>query len=405
MSTPQILTDEQAAAIWSGDTASLLNFDNQPDADPVDSQEPVTDPVETPKKKVVINDDDITNVWATADEEDEEDDDEPVEPAAPTQSQTPQNQAPKKSGRKPAEFVQAVNNLVEEGVLFGFEGDEEVKTIEEAKELIKENLRYKEESSGETSFEKRIQKYSPQVQAIIQYAEKGGQDITPLLSAISEVEKSADLDIDTDSGQEEIVRQVLKIKGFDEEEITDQIETLKDLDKLKTKAQKFLPELNRMKEQRIAMLMEEQEQREAQAQEAARVYIDTIQSTLDKDQVGSLKLKREDKFKIMEALAVPKYKSINGFQINEFVKALEDMQFGKNADYEHFLNIVQFAVDKEGFIERLKESLETQLASTTFKKLKTAKDNAANTTPDPNTHTSNTKNKIVRGGFRNPYAK
>lgn len=421
MPVTQVLTDEQAAAIWSGDTASILGYDQQATSD-TSVTPPADNATQDPPPGNPVSDEDINNIWRTDgniedDEDDEEEDkDNPVATQA-TPNPKPDNQAAApsttdetKRGRKPSDLVSLVNQLVSEKVLDGYEdpndpnGIAEIKTIEEAKELIKENLKYKEEVSEDVVWKKKVESYSPQVQAILHYAEKGGKDITPLLNAISEVEKSSDLNIDEEAGQEEVVRQVLKIKGFDDEEIKDQLETLKDLDKLKAKATKFLPELNKMKQQRIQMIMEEEEQRNLEAKEAAEVYIQTLQQTLDKDQVGQLKLKREDKYKLIEALAVPKYRSLNGHSINEFIKKLEDMQFGKNADYEHFLNLVHFAIDKDGFTQKFKEAVKTEVTTDTIKRLKTAKNASANTSQDLNTDTSR-KNFIQRGGFKNPYAK
>lgn len=399
MSTPQILTDEQAAAIWSGETASIQNFQAPAKVELDEPAEDQEDKEDKPETKVL--DEDITNVFAGVDED--EDEDEPVKQPDSTKVATTSNE-PKKAGRKPAELVGLVNQLVEEEVLFGYE-EGEIKTIEEAKDLIKENLKYKEETAQDSFWKKKVESYSPQVQAILHYAERGGQDIAPLLSAIAEVEKSSELDVKEESSQEEIVRQVLKIKGFDEEEIKDQIETLKDLGRLEQKATKFLPELNKMKEQRIHMMLQEQEEQQRQAEEAANVYVQTIQKTLDKEVVGPLKLKREDKYKILEALATPKYRSINGFQVNEFVKALEDMQFGKNADYDHFLNVVHFTVDKDGFIEKLKETIKSEVSADTIRKLKTAKQGSANSQQELEPETNPKKNVIQRGGFKNPYAR
>lgn len=398
MAIPQFLTDEQASAIWSGDTASILGFDDPKDTDTEETTTSTDD--DDDKKPESVTDEDLSNVWST-DEDDSDDDDEDTKEVKKVE--TTNNQAePKKGGRKPSDLVSMVNQLVKDEVLVGFEGEEEIQTIEEAKELIKENLKYKEESSFESLWQKKLESYSPQVQAILHYAEKGGKDISPLLSAISEVEESSNVNLEEASGQEEIVRQVLKLKGFDDEEILDQIETLKDLDKLKAKAEKFKPELDRMKEERINLLMQEQEARDKQAKDAARVYVQTIQNTLDKDVVGEVKLKREDKSKIIGALAEAKYKSIGGFTVNEFVKTLEELQFGKNSNYEHFLNIVHMTVDRDGFINKLKESLKTDVTAETIKKLKTAKQTSPNTTEDRPDY--ETKKVIKRDGFRNPYA-
>ena len=102
----------------------------------------------------------------------------------------------KKGGRKPAEFVSIVNELIEAGDLLPFEGEDgTVKTIEEAKELLKLNIKQKEEASIEDVKKELRASYSPQIQAILEYADQGGTDIRPLMSAIAEVEKTADLDI------------------------------------------------------------------------------------------------------------------------------------------------------------------------------------------------------------------
>lgn len=401
----QTLTDEQAASIWAGDTASIINFGN--DEPEVTTEEPEVKTVETDnddsKKvpKVEIKPEDLDNLFAekTEDEEDEDQDEVPNNKIQNQQSQ--QDDAKPKSGRKPTDLVNVVNQLIEDEVLFGFEG-EEIKTIDDVKELIKANLKYKEENSFDDLWKRKVESYNPQVQAILHYAEKGGQDITPLLNAMNEVEQSSSINIETEEGQEETIRQVLKIKGFDDEEIKDQIETFKDLDKLKSKAEKFKPELDKLKEQRINLMLREQEEREQQAKEAARIYIETVQNTLSKDDVGGLRLKREEKAKVLDALALPKYRSINGYAVNEFVKVLEELQFGKNANYDHFLNIVHFAVDRDGFFNKIKESIKNDVTAETVKKLKTSKTTTANTEQNETTSTSR-KNVISRAGFRNPF--
>lgn len=392
----KILTDDQAAAIWSGDTSSLLNFS--------DSNEPV-EPLKTEENEdtppVIISDEEITKALHQAVEEDEDEDDEPIENLADDTKPELKTDEKRPKGRKPSDLISLVNELVEKEELFGFE-EGEVKTIEEAKELIKLNLKEKEKVSSEKWWEEKTKSYSPQIQAILHYAENGGQDVSTLINAISKVEETVSLDLEDESGQEEIVRQVLKLKGFDDEEIKDQIETLKDLDKLKAKAEKFFPDLEKMREEQVSMILQEEELRNKQAKEASRNYINTIKTTLDKDNVGILKLEKDDKAKIFESLALANFTSLSGNRTNAFVKTLEELQFGKNANYEHFLNIVHFAVDKDGFLDKLKNSLKNELTETTVKKLKTAK--TSTPTSDEDSYTAPVKkNVIARDTFKNPY--
>jgi hypothetical protein len=426
MSTPQILTDDQAAAIWSGDTASILDLTptdtkkDPPKDTPIDTKvvpddKKVDTTLKTDKNKLPVTDTDL-NVWDANADPDSDADGDSDELDTQTQSSkedksgASDNQGtpgePKK-GRKPAEIVSLVNQLVEEEVLSGYANDkdeiEPVRTIEEAKALIIENLKLKESKTEEDVWKTKIKSYSPQIQALLHYAEQGGQDISTLMGAIAQAEEASDLTLENEEGQTEIIRQTLKLKGFDDDEIKDQIDTLKDVNKLKSKAEKFLPELTKMQEKRVEMILQEQESRRKEAEDASRIYLTTVQNTLNKDKVGALSLQRQDKAKIFEALAVPKYRSLNGTPVNGFIKSLEEMQFGKNADYDHFTNIVHFAVDKEGFINKLKEELKAELTATTIKKLKTSKSTSANA-QDEETSNPQKKNVITRDKFRNPYS-
>lgn len=390
------LTDEQAALIWAGETSSLQGMTENVEVSNVTEESSEIENSEVVKPK--INEDEITNIFA---EVEEDEDEEEVEVEEQTVETTPTTTV-KPKGRKPVELVTLVNQLIEDNILEPFE-DSEVKTIEDAKELIKSNLEARESVSEDKWWENKINKYSPQIQAILHYAENGGTDVAPLLSAISKIEEVIDLDPSTDAGMEEIVRQTLKIKGFDDEEIADQISTFKDLDKLKAKAEKFLPELKNLQQKQVTMLMQEQEQRQEEARKATDIYISTIKDTLDKEIVGGIKLQREDKAKIYEALAFPNKTSLNGVPTNGFVKALENLQFGKDQDYEHFANIVLFAIDKEAFLEKIKVTIKNEVQTDTAKKLRSSKTTTANTEQNFESKQLPKKTGINRDSFKNPF--
>lgn len=405
MSYIQTLDDEQAALIWSGETASLAGLDksttegdNNPDT-PAAAEDTKND-----DNKTLFSDTDLDKIFNEEDDDDEEQDDTVDTNLNVSPDASVPDSAKPKPGRKPADIINIVNQLITDDILEPFEEGDEIKTIDDVKDLIKLNLQKTKETAKSNWWEEEVKTYSPQIQAILHYAKQGGKDVTPLLDAISQVEEVADLDPDTEEGQIEIIRQTLKVKGIDDEEIEDQINTAKDLDKLKIKADKFLPELQSMKERHVQMLMRQEEQRKIQAAEASTQYLNTVKETLNKDSIGGMKLQREDKAKIFEALAVPKYKSLNGIQTNGFVKSLEDMQFGSKADYEHFLNIVHFSVDKESFLEKLKQSIKNELSVDTERKLRSAKTTTANTQGDIPDNTPTKPSKTVsRSGFKNPF--
>lgn len=390
----EIISDEDAALIWSGQTASITNTEPVKE-EPVEQNSPVE--IKAPETReeeieITVKDEDLNDVFALTEDEKIEEVDDPKEESTET---------PKKAGRKTIDLVTVATQLIEEDILKPFDDESELKTVDDVKQLIKSNLEDRAQEAQVEWWTKKVSNYSPQIQALLHYAEQGGTDIAPLMSMISQVEETSSLSVETEQDQEYVVRQMLKLKEFDDDEINDQIATLKDIDKLKTKAEKFLPELTSYNERRIAAEIQDQEKRQAAAREASEKYIGTIVDTLNKDTVSGLKLHREDKAKIYDSLAAARHVSLNGTPTNGFVKTLEDMQFGKNADYEHFLNVVHFTVDKEGFINKLKETLKGEVVEETARKLRTSKTSNINTEEEA---PSKIKPKTVqRATFRNPF--
>ena len=306
----------------------------------------------------------------------------------------------KKPGRKPSDLVTMVNELVESEELSGFE-DGPVKTIDEAKELIKLNLENSKNATLEDVWKSKVKAYSPQVQAILQYAEQGGTDVGPLISAIAEVERTSDFNVDTEDGQEAIISEYLKATGWSDEDIKEELETTKDVGKLKTKAEKFLPKINQMNQERIQMIMQDQEVRKEQTEKARKSYLSTIKENLDKEKLGDIKLGRQDKAQIWDGLTDVKYTSWSGQPTNLFFKKLEEMQAGDKADYDHFLEIVYHTLNRKAFKDKLREEVKTQEAATTVRKLKIEESKKSST--NEGFESDEPKSNKIQRGFKNPW--
>lgn len=411
----QILTEDQAAAIWSGgDTASLLNKTDTPEPE----KKVETTTTEDPEKKVILavpptQDLDLDNVFAEAPDEDEDEDEQEQEDDKETdKKKEPDTKTDKpvkeesKKGRKP-EVVSLVNKLITEGDLLGFDDAEEVRTVEEAEELIKSNIKHIKESVEEESWKDRVKtKYSPQVQTIIHFAEQGAQsaeDLINLLGAIKDVEDINELDPNTVDGQKEIIRQSFLSKGFKEQFAEEQVALYSDLgeERLKKQAESLYPDLQKLHQDNVAKQIQERELRNKHAEEGKRKYLTTIKETLDKDVVGSVPLQREDKYKIMDALAVQKFTSLNGQPTNGFIKTLEDLQFGDKKDYDLFLNIVHHAIDPKGFLEKVTSKAKTETTRENVRQIKAAKKVTPNSEQDKDTGPKTRT--IKKTEFKNPF--
>lgn len=309
----------------------------------------------------------------------------------------------KKVGRKPTDLISVVNDLVEAGELFGFE-DGVPKTIEEARELIKLNIQESKNSTFKDVWDQKIHSYSPQVQAILHYAEQGGQDVTPLLSAIAEVERTNEFNIEEESGQEAILREYYRVQGWDDKDIAEEIETAKDLDKLKSKAEKLLPKINQVNQQKIEAMMAEQEEQRRVAEDARRNYLSIIKQTLDKDKLGDVKLTRQEKAGLWDGLTDTRYTSWSGQPTNLFFKKLEELQAGSKADYDHFLEIVFLTLNRGNFKDKIRTEVSTQETANTVRKLKIQDSKKASTQEGFEEEGAERKNTIKRSGFRNPFS-
>jgi hypothetical protein len=386
-STP--ISQDELSQILGGNVDSVLTPENK-DKTPEKKEDSGA------FKKVI----DTDFSWAELAKEDETDETKQDEVVEGGEVKTPEGEK-KTPGRKVSDLVSMINELVESKELEGYE-DGPAKTIEEAKELIKLNIERSKNTSDEEVWQSKLKSYSPQIQAILHYAEQGGTDIGPLISAISEIERVTDFDIEKEEGQESIISEYLKSTGWSEEDIKDEIETAKDLGKLKTKAEKFLPKLNQMSQQRAEVLMQEQEVRKRQAEEARRGYLSTIKDTLDKERLGEMKLARPEKAQIWDGLTDIKYTSWSGQPTNLFFKKLEEMQAGDKADYDHFLEVVYHTLNRKSFKDKLREEVKTQEAANTVRKLKTEESKKSSTNEGFESDEPR-RNAIKRTGFKNPW--
>ena len=369
----QVITEQELSQILSGNVDSIKQDPNKQESPkPVDKKEPDVIKPELPKDKL---DESLDFNWKDIiDEGKKEPEEEVIEEVKKPVEQSIKKDIvetdSKKAGR-PSSFVTLINEMVEANELFGYE-DGEIKTLEEARELVKLNLDQAKKAEPEVAFEEKIKTFSPQIQAIIEYAKQGGQDITSLLSAISQYEQTSSFDIESEDGQAQIISEYNKIQGFDDEYNKEEIETLKDVNKLKDKAQRILPKLEQLAQERINMIQEEQTRMAEQVKQARENYKKTIHTTLSKEQIGDLKLNKQEKSLIWNALTEDKYTTYSGQRTNAFWKKLEELQAGDKADYDHFLSIVYYALDKDTFQSKLKEKIGTENTINTVRKLKIA---------------------------------
>lgn len=162
--------------------------------------------------------------------------------------------------------------LNDEGIV-DFEDNDE---IEDTPEVLFESVK--------KTIQKEIESYKNSIPAkakdIIEYLEKGG-DIDKYLNTIQKPFDIKDMDLNSESDQERIVREFLRSQDYTPEEINEAVIDAKDsllLEKQATLASKKLDKIFSKKEQDL--LSEQSEQQELQKSQYVE-YINNIQNVID----------------------------------------------------------------------------------------------------------------------------
>jgi hypothetical protein len=209
-----------------------------------------------------------------------------------------------------------------------------------------------------------------EIQMAMKYVADGGSDLKSLFSYLSKSEEVKQLSVDDEKDQEQIVRTYLQASNFGTpEDIEEEIESWKDLDKLADKAQKFKPKLDKMQEQIINQKLAEQEHRRKQQEAMAQKYRDDVFETLKTGSLNGLDVDKKVQSKLFAGLIQPNYPSITGTNTNLLGHLLEKYQFVEPR-HDLIAEALWLLSDPDGYKEKLKGAGAQKQNLDTVKKLK-----------------------------------
>ena len=266
------------------------------------------------------------------------------------------------------------SKMIEEGTLFGFDDDKDLEdyTTKDFRELFEANFQEKERKIRRDTPKEFFQSLPQELQVAAKYVADGGTDMKGLFRTLAHVEEIIQLDPDNENHQAEIARQYLTATNFgNAEEIQEEIETWADTERLEKKANQFKPKLDKMQEKIVAQKLAEQENKKAQQQEAASVYMDNVYNTLSTGQLGDLKLDKRVQNHLYSGLVQPNYPSISGKPTNLLGHLLEKYQFVEPR-HDLIAEALWLLSDPEGYKSKVKSLGSQESVADTVRKLKTA---------------------------------
>lgn len=265
----------------------------------------------------------------------------------------------------------AVSELIKEGLLFGFDGEEEIKSVEDLKELIQANKEEWKKEALENELDEVFSALPEDLQYAVDYVKNGGRDLKSLFKVLAQTQDIKGFDVGTD--QKEITRTYLEYTKFGTpEEIEEQIAEWEDMDLLDKKAEQFKPKLEKLQEKVVQEELAKQEEVKKYQKQLIKNYFDGVTEALQDKNLNGITISRDEQATIYEDLTANNYvSSRTGQPINYLGKFLEHITWDE-PNYKMLAELTLFAKDPEKYREKIRASVKATEAENTVRKLKTA---------------------------------
>lgn len=263
--------------------------------------------------------------------------------------------------------------MIEEGTLIPFDDDKPLEeyTTKDFRELFEANFQEREEQIRRDTPREFFNALPEELQVAAKYVADGGQDLKGLFRTLAQVEEMRQLDPSDEYDQAEIARQYLHATQFGTpEEIEQEIQDWRDLNRLEQKANQFKPKLDAMQEEIVARQLAEQEHKRNMQAEQAKAYQENVYNTLAAGTIGGLKLDRKVQGLLFSGLVQPNYPSISGKPTNLLGHLLEKYQFVEPR-HDLIAEALWLLADPNGYKNRVREQGSKQAVEKTVRQLKT----------------------------------
>jgi hypothetical protein len=247
------------------------------------------------------------------------------------------------------------------------------KTPEEFDEFFELQISHKLEEKTKEVSENWYKQLSPAWQTVAKYAEMVNHpsEMIPYIQGVQNIDSISEINEKEVEGAEQIVRYRMQIAGDSEESIKEQIEALKETNKLVGAAERFKPLLVQQEQRKLAEL---QKQKQVEEYQQIQMINDNRDKAIEKIEAaifGKQKLKDDEKAVVFDMIAIPD-EQLGGYAIYSEIDKLYETK-----DFETLRDIALFLKKKESFIGYMSKAAESKVAEGLQKKLKVSVSSSA----------------------------
>lgn len=284
------------------------------------------------------------------------------------------------------QFASLAKDLLQLGVFSEDEDEGEINTPEQFLEKFN-----KEKQKGANQIiQNFLGQFGEDYQKAFQAIYVNGVDPKDYFTTYNNIVNFSELDITKESNQEKVIRQALADQEFDQEDIEEEIERLKNYGDLETTATRHHKVLVKKEAQKLAQLEQqaqaEQEQKRAHKAQYVQNVSNILQDKVKAKDFDGIPINPKLAEEVQDFLITDKYKLPSGETITEFDKAILELKNPMNHTKKVKVALLLKVLEKDPTLSTIQKAAITKKTDSLFSE--TIRHKSTNKTTIPSKQTS-----------------
>ena len=313
-----------------------------------DDAEPADDKKDDPKKS-------ITDFLY--DEEEDEEDDAPAAPAAKTDA-TADDDDEEGDDAPTTQFAALSNDLFKLGVFTKDEDEDEI-AISTPEEFL-ERFEAEKKKGAIDVVNNFIGQFGEDYQNAFQAIFVNGVDPKEYFNTYNNIENFSEMDLSDETNQVSVIKQALADQGFDPEDITSEVERLKnygDLESVAAKHHKVLVKKEASKLQKLEQTRAAQLQQQAAIKQQYHQNVNTVlQEKIKSKEFDGIPLNPKLATELQDFLLAEKWKTPSGETLTDFDRTILDLKRPENHGLKVKVGLLLKILEKDPTLSTIQKS-------------------------------------------------
>ena len=331
-------------------------------AAPASKEEAAPEAKEDPSKS-------IQDFLLGGDEEEEEEE----TPAAPAKTEKPVSQEENSNEEESEEeqvsqFTALSRDLFKLGV-FSKEEDEEDVTISTPEEFL-ERFNLEKKKGAIEVVNNFIGQFGEDYQKAFDAIFVKGVDPKDYFGTFNQIQSFSEMDLSQENNQVAVIKQALADQGFDAEDITTEVERLKNYGDLETVATKHHKVLVKKEAAKLQQMEQEREAQLQQQQAYKQQYIANVQNVLQdklkQKEFDGIPLNPKLASELQDFLLVDKYKTNSGETLTDFDRTILELKRPENHEMKVKVALLLKIIEKDPTLSTIQKTGITKKSNDLF---------------------------------------